>query len=105
MKHNKTIINGNNKREEFEKEKEMIVRETNRKFSGNCSNNNIFKTEINTKKNKQNKKKSKDFISKYEELLGVDQSYKTKKPKIYITSYDALNDKKNYQIRICCNKV
>ena len=67
------------------------------------SNNNIFKTEINTKKNKQNKKKSKDFISKYEELLGVDQSYKTKKPKIYITSYDALNDKKNYQFTNECD--
>ena len=60
-------------------------------------NNKIsdFKINLNLRNNKNKKiKKSNDFISQYEKYIGMDQSYKTKKPKVYITSYDELNKRK-----------
>ena len=41
---NKKMINGNNNVKSEENEKEINIKDNNRKFSGNSSNNNIFKT-------------------------------------------------------------
>ncbi len=55
---------------------------------------NEYKINLNLKKNHKKIIKSNDFISQYEKYIGLDQSYKTNKPKIYITSYDELNKRK-----------
>ena len=95
----KEMINSNIKNNSKTKENNI---NTNLKYDKKIQKNKISDFKINLNLNNNNKKKvkkSKDFISEYEKYIGIDQSYKTKKPKIYITSYDELNKRKKLNFR------
>jgi len=89
----KEMINSNIKNNSKTQENNINI---NIKNDKKIQNNKIneYKINLNLKKNHKKIIKSNDFISQYEKYIGLDQSYKTNKPKIYITSYDELNKRK-----------
>ena len=113
MNHNKKIINGNNymKRDENEKEKEINIRENNRKFSGNSSNNNIFKskkidqikTNLNKNKNSFNNSNPKLIVTNINVTVN-NNSQNKQKNKIQDFSSYRQNCTNNLNLRTKGNK-